>query len=219
MNQEKSLEKETTFFQSAKESGLNNKPMLLMSLFLKASSSIKKPFISQLVSFPIMKENLARRFKQLNIVHREMVILSSGKTSNFYVDVKKAYGNPEARAVMRDAIWEQMDKRTTCVAGAGYGGIPLATSLSDHYNLKLTMVRDTPKQHGLGGWIDGYVPTEEDLVSIVDDVFTTGGSLRKTVGLIEPTRAIILGAHVVVKRGEGELSVPLSYLLIPEDLF
>ena len=69
--------------------------------------------------------------------------------------------------------------------------------------MNLTLVRDEPKKHGKGGWIDGYVPNEQDKVVLVDDVFTTGGSLRKLIKILEPTKAEIIGVYVVVKRGEG----------------
>ena len=55
-------------------------------------------------------------------------------------------------------------------------------------------------------------------VVLVDDVFTTGGSLRKMIEVIRSTGAEILGCYVVVKRGEGELEVPLHYLFVAEDL-
>jgi len=95
----------------------------------------------------------------------------------------------------------------------------VASILSVRYNLKLTMVRDKPKKHGKGGRLDGYIPTKKDKVSIFDDVLTTGGSLEDEIKAIEEeTEAKILGCYVVVKRGEWESDIKLSYLLVPEDL-
>lgn len=165
-----------------------------------------------------MSKNLIRKLKEIDIIYKEPVELKSGKSSEFYVDVKKAYGYPDILKLICDNLWEQMDKKTTCIATAGYGGLPSATVLSVEHDLKLTLVRDKPKKHGKGGWIDGYVPTKKDKVSIVDDVFTTGESSRKIIKIIEPTEAEILECLVIVKRGNGELNVPLSYLLLAEDL-
>lgn len=161
---------------------------------------------------------LIERLKQIDIIYPEEVELKHAGISNFYVDVKKAYGYPDVMKLIYSAVWEQMDKRTTCIAAAGYGGIPLGKDLSSTYNLHLSMVRDEEKKHGKKGWIDGYVPREEDKISIVDDVFTTGGSLKKIIEIVKQTKAQILSCHVVVKRGEGNLEVPLFYLLTPEDL-
>jgi len=62
------------------------------------------------------------------------------------------------------------------------------------------------------------MPKEGDKVAIVDDVFTTGKSLQKIVDVIIPTGAEIVGCYVLVKRGEGQTSVPVESLLHMEDL-
>src|SRR3989344_1504004 len=166
----------------------------------------------------IMSNELVRKLKQLDIISREPVKLKNGGASDFYVDVKKAYGYPDALDSISDELWKEIGERATCIATAGYGGLSPATIISSRHHLYLTLVRDKPKKHGKGGWIDGYVPNEQDKIAIVDDVFTTGGSLRKIIEALEPTGAEILGCYVVVKRGDGNLQVPLKYLLTTEEL-
>lgn len=161
---------------------------------------------------------MVQLLKQLGIIYREPVTLKNAGASDFYVDVKKAYGYPKALNSISEELWVKIDRDATCIATAGYGGLSPATVISSRYGLHLTLVRDEPKKHGKSGWIDGYIPNEQDKVAIVDDVFTTGGSLRKIIEVLEPTGAEILGCYVVVKRGEGKLQVPVTYLLTPEDL-
>jgi len=136
----------------------------------------------------------------------------------YYIDIKRAFGDSDALNLMANELWFEIDNRTTCIAAVGYGGIPLATPISLLYGLNLTLVRDESKKHGRKTWIDGYVPTKRDKVSIVDDVFTTGRNLRKIIKILEPTGAEILGCHVVVKRGEGKLKIPFTYLMTAEQL-
>ncbi len=165
-----------------------------------------------------MEDNLISKLRELNIVHREPVILSSGSVSDFYIDVKKAYGYPETLTSICDCLWDKIDKRTTCLAAIGYGGIIPASVLASTHNLNLTLVRDVPKKHGLGGWIDGHVPTKNDKITIIDDVYTTGKSLRKIVGILKPIEAEILGCYVVVRRGKDDFELPLSYLFDVDEI-
>lgn len=165
-----------------------------------------------------MADNLAELLRQIDIIYLGHLRLKNAGTSNFYMDVKKAYGYPNALDKISEELWDAIDKRTTCIATAGYGGLSPATVISSRHNLYLTFVRDEPKKYGRRGWIDGYVPCERDKIAIIDDVFTTGKSLRKIIKVLERTRAEILGCYVVVKRGEGKIKSPLTYLLASEEL-
>jgi len=165
-----------------------------------------------------MRQELLKGLKELNVVERGTFALHGGNVTDFYVDIKKAYGNPEIFNYICDAVWEEIDGRATCVAGMGYGGEPLATALSLSYGLNLVLLREQPKTHGRIGYIDGHVPTKEDRVVIVDDVATKGETLKKAIEIIGQTGAEILGCHVVVKRGEVKLDIPFHYLFTAEDL-
>ncbi|MEX0934169.1 MAG: phosphoribosyltransferase family protein [Candidatus Saccharimonadales bacterium] len=165
-----------------------------------------------------MPKKLADILQGEGVVIHKSVELRSGEKSDHYIDIKKSYGNPKAIEAITDELAAKIDENTTCIAGMGHGGLPLAVAVSMKTGLPLAMVRDSERSHGLGGMIDGYIPGAEDKVSIVDDVFTTGSSLRATMVAIEEFGANVLGCYVVVKRGDGELSVPLTYLLESKDL-
>ncbi|MAG78058.1 hypothetical protein CL616_01705 [archaeon] len=161
---------------------------------------------------------LVRLLKQIDIIDRNPVDLKNAGSSDFYVNVKKAYGYPKTVNEISEELWRIMRRDVTCIAASGYGGLSPATAISLKHNLNLALVRDEAKGYGRNGLIDGYVPDEQDRIAIVDDVFTTGGTLKDIMRILEPTRAEIVGCYVVVKRGEGELSVPLNYLLDFEEL-
>ena len=168
--------------------------------------------------------------------------------SDLYIDVKKAYGYPDTLNLISDSLYDIIDKKTTCIATAGYGGLSPASVISSKYGLNLALIRDEPKNHGKCSWIDGYVPNEKDKVAVIDDVFTTGKSLSKIINVLEPTKAEIVGCYVVFKRGDRKLDteilleisgskipnkpntlvfgktqgifdIPLTYLLTPDRLF
>lgn len=144
--------------------------------------------------------------------------LSSGNQSSFYVHLKKAYGDSYLLNLLVNHMYPIIDRRVDTLAGEGMGGIPLTTALSVKYGFNLTLVREQPKSYGTKRWLEGYVPQSRNRVAVIDDVFTTGGSLTRTIDILRLTGAEIVQACVVVKRQEGELTVPLHYLLTLEDL-
>lgn len=164
-----------------------------------------------------MKE-IVQVLKGLNIVYREPIVAASGKQLDYYVDIKGAYKDPRALSLIREELGKIVDKNATCVAAMGYGGISPATLVAEKLGLHLILIRDAPKKHGRGGFIDGYVPAPEDKIVLIDDVFTTGSSLRKMSALLESTGAQTIQACVIVKRGEGEISFPLKWVLEVEEL-
>lgn len=166
-------------------------------------------------------DGLRELLKTVGIVYDEHVDLKHGDESDYYIDVKKAYGEPSILSPLCHILWQQIEEelkeKPTCVAASGYGGLPPAVILSTKHRLRLAMIRDEPKKHGKGGLIDGYVPTEKDRVLIVDDVTTTGGTLVRIDEILKPTGAEIIGYWVFVKRGEGDAAFSISHLFVAED--
>lgn len=144
-----------------------------------------------------------------------------GKLIENYLDIRKAYGEPSLLNEMADRLREKMQKDATCVVGYGLGGLPLATAISSRHNLKLCVLREEPKKYGTYSQIESYTPTSHDKAIIVDDVFTTGSSLREAMKILRPTNTQIVCCGAVVHRGEGNpsvLEIPFTYLFTLKEL-
>ena len=89
-----------------------------------------------------------KRLNEIAVICPEPVKLRGGAVSNYYIDIKKAYGYPDIMTMLVEEIWNMMQRVPNCVAGMGHGGIPLAVGLGLKYGLKVTLVRDKEKAHG-----------------------------------------------------------------------
>lgn len=126
--------------------------------------------------------------------------LTSGKKSNFYVDIKSLMFDCNALRLLSIPLVGSLDiiyPEAESVGGMELGSVPLTTAMAlkgcvDHF-----VVRKQPRNHGTKSQIEGIC---RGPVVLVDDVLTTGGSLMKTKRIIEDAGIEVLGAIVVVNR-------------------
>lgn len=164
------------------------------------------------------KSILIEKLKSIGVIQQANLTLRSGETSNVYCDIKKAYGCPDTMQLITKLVGETMPAGTTCVAGSGHGGIPLAAVVSFYFGKKFSAIRGAVKNHGLPKLIDGYVPDQSDRVCIVDDVLTSGTSITETYGVLRGMGITRIFAVVLVRRGSPVIPVPYQHILRLEEL-
>lgn len=163
--------------------------------------------------------SLAKELKKIGVVKKGEFVLTSGKKSDFYIDIKRVLGYPKASKIVCKEFCKIIDKKATCIASIGYGGMPIVSMVSSQLGLPLVVIRGESRKHGLKKLIEGYVPTGKDRVAVVDDVFTVGSSISKVIEILAGTKAEILGGYVVVSRGDiSKFKIPIKSLLTIDDL-
>ncbi|KKU77603.1 MAG: Orotate phosphoribosyltransferase [Parcubacteria group bacterium GW2011_GWA2_47_7] len=166
-----------------------------------------------------MHTELITKLKSVGVIEQGDFILRSGEHSDFYCDLKKSFGHPFVLHDIAVALKSLIPNGTTCLAAAGYGGIPLATALSLESTLPLCLVRDVVKEHGTKSLFDGYIPTSSDRVAIVDDVFTTGGSAHDIITKLSQLGCSVNSVLVAVRRGSLSPDLPVKALFTDAELF
>jgi orotate phosphoribosyltransferase len=107
------------------------------------------------------------------------------------------------------AISKQLGRDFDVLYGPAYKGIPLvvstAAALAARYghDVAYCFNRKEPKDHGEGGVFVGHIPHAGDRVVIVEDVVTSGISVRESMMLLTKTAAAgVRGLVVSVNRME-----------------
>jgi orotate phosphoribosyltransferase len=126
-------------------------------------------------------------------------LLASGLRSKVYVDIKSALTDPGVLSVVSLEIAGRCSFET--VAGVAVGGIPIAVAVSLAAGKPYAIVRTGEKGHGTGGRVIGEVAGRSTL--LVEDVTTTGGSVRSAVRLLREALARVDTVITVVDREEG----------------
>lgn len=149
-------------------------------------------------------------------------LLSSGKRSNVYVDIKLAVTYPDILEMIAKGIAEILKKydfdRVACIE---LGGVPIATAVSLKTMKPLVIFRKEQKSHGLGGDMIGEIRGGER-VAIVEDVITTGRSVLSVAERVKKRGGEVAVIVAVVDREEAEIEfesvLKLSDLIKSKDL-
>jgi orotate phosphoribosyltransferase len=133
------------------------------------------------------------------------VVLTSGRTSQYLIDAKRAILRPAGFAALSELVAEQArDWNATAVGGMTMGADPIAcAALAGGAPVKAFFVRKEVKQHGLARRIEGPLLTPEDRCLVVEDVVTTGGSTIAALQALRDAGLQVCGVVAVLDRLAG----------------
>ena len=166
----------------------------------------------------IPKENRIIRNKLLKLLKkdsffRKKIKLSSGKISNYYIDVRRVSLSSQGLYLVSHLIWNIIkNDNPTAIGGPTMGADPIIGGVcflagKKNKNIKGFIIRKEPKKHGRQNLIEGEELTQKDRVIIVDDVATTGSSLINAYLTLRKYKIPVIKAIVVVDREEGAKKV------------
>jgi len=149
------------------------------------------------------KNLLISLLKDNQVIQFGKFTLSSGRESDFYVDMKKAITDPEILSQVAKIISHIiLDDEIDLVAGPALGAVPIATAVALQSGIPMLMIRKAQKGYGTSKLIEGELK-EGNRVIVVEDVTTTGNSLLKAVRAVQDNGGVVERTFVIVDRQEG----------------
>ena len=133
------------------------------------------------------------------------VILTSGQTSSYLIDAKRAILRPAGFAALSKLVAAQADAwGATAVGGLTMGADPIAcAALAGGADVKAFFVRKEAKQHGLSRRIEGPELEPPERCLVVEDVVTTGGSTIRALEAVRHAGHEICGVLAICDRLAG----------------
>jgi orotate phosphoribosyltransferase len=133
------------------------------------------------------------------------VVLTSGRTAEYYVDAKRAILRPEGFRALAELVAERARAwGATAVGGLTMGAdAPACAALAGGADVKAFFVRKDVKQHGLQRRIEGPLLEPRDRCLIVEDVVTTGGSTIQAIETVREAGHEIVGVVAILDRLAG----------------
>ncbi|MBE9222894.1 orotate phosphoribosyltransferase [Cyanobacterium stanieri LEGE 03274] len=113
-------------------------------------------------------------------------ILSSGQKSNFYLNGKQVTLRAQGALAVGKLIYTMLDDQTKAIAGLTLGADPIVSAVSvvsayENNPIPALIIRKEAKGHGTKAYIEGPSLPEGSMITVLEDVVTTGKSAMLAV--------------------------------------
>ncbi len=158
---------------------------------------------------------LERVLEEISALQSGHFLLASGRHSDRYVEKFELLRRPKlveaaCAELIRRLPWRDID----IVAGPTTGGILLAYEVARQLGALAAYAERAEAGAAQRVFRRGTTFSEGARVLVVDDILTTGGSVRETLAALQGYPVVVLGVAVLVDRSTApvELGVPLIAL-------
>jgi len=175
------------------------------------------------LAFAKEKSELSQILNRIGAIKFGTFKLTSGRISPYYIDLRIVPSFPEAFRRVCDLYGKLLEKELGMegfdrVAGIPTAGMPFASVVAYQSGKPFVYIRPRMKLHGRERRIEGMI-MPGNRVLLIDDLVTTGLSLRKAAKAIRAEGGVVTDALVMLDREEGgrqrlmKDKIKLHYLL------
>lgn len=172
------------------------------------------------------KDAIVKLINEHGLFYSKNTELSSGIVTDWYIDAKRALSNSIDLQLVTEAfndLVNDYDIEYNAVGGMILGAVSLTFALCFQLSTEWFLVRKEPKDHGTKSMIEGADINGMNVI-LVDDVVTTGASLKAAFQHIEDAGGNVVLATCLVDRGDNiksffsNFAIPYKPLLTYNDL-
>jgi len=146
-------------------------------------------------------QDLGEMLKKYGVLREGHFLLTSGKHSDKYFEKFRILEQPPVCEAFAKAVADRFrNDGVTVVCGPTTGGIIIAYEVARQLGSRCVIAEKAELGRKIGR---GFRLGPEDRVLVVDDVLTTGGSIKETLAAVEPSGAKVVGVGVYVDRSAG----------------
>jgi orotate phosphoribosyltransferase len=160
------------------------------------------------------RDEILELLEEVGAVRQGHFELSSGLHSATYIQCALVLQHPQFAEQLGRALADKFrELKPACVVSPALGGVIIGHEAGRALGVRALFVeRDRSGQMALRRGFE-LIPGERVLV--VEDVWTTGGSTRETIGVVEQSGGLAVAAGAIIDRSAGkvDLNVPARALL------
>ncbi|XOQ44513.1 MAG: Orotate phosphoribosyltransferase [Clostridium sp.] len=149
-------------------------------------------------------------FKEAGVLLEGHFLLTSGRHSNRYLQCAKIFRNTKYSEELCTALAEKyQNENIEIVIGPAMGAVQMAYEVSRA--LQCENFFTERGQDGKMALRRGFAVKPGQRVLVVEDVVTTGGSVREVIELVKQSGGIVVGVGSIVDRTGGKIDFGVPY--------
>ena len=150
--------------------------------------------------------------------------LASGRQSSHYINCKPVSLSGIGLQIISTLLLDHVDLDSQAVAGLTLGADPLVSGVAMAASqanrcLNALIVRKQAKGYGTADLIEGPMPSKGSLITVLEDVVTTGNSSIKVVNQLRDIGFVVKKVVAIVDRQEGASLTMKNSELTLESIF
>ncbi len=168
-------------------------------------------------SKPTKKDKFLEIFRTTGALLRGHFRLTSGLHSGHYLQCAKVLQYPKyAEVLCKELVVPFKKSGITVVAGPALGGVIVSYEAGRALKVRSIFAE---RENGEMTFRRGFHIGPEDKVLVVEDVMTTGGSIKEVVKLVRNSGAKLAGVAVIIDRSNEKVDFGTKYVsLIKVDI-
>lgn len=158
----------------------------------------------------ITQERVMEILKEAGVLLEGHFKLTSGRHSNKYLQCAKIFRNTKYSEELCAALAEQYrNDGVQVVIGPAMGAVQMAYEVSRH--LKCENFFTERDEEGKMTLRRGFAVNPGEKVLVVEDVVTTGGSVREVIDLVQAAGGVVVGVGSIVDRTGGKIDFGVPF--------
>jgi len=151
------------------------------------------------------KNDILEIFRSTGALLEGHFVLTSGRHSDTYFQCAKVLQYPEYLTLFGRIIADHFeDYKIDTVISPAIGGIVVGTDVGRQLGVKTIF---TERKEGIMKLRRGFEIEKGERILIVEDVLTTGGSIKELIEIVKRNNGKIVGIGVVVDRSGGDIKL------------
>lgn len=156
------------------------------------------------------KNRIKKIFHDLEVLREGHFLYTSGRHGNCYMQCARLLEQPQyAEEIISDIAKEFKDDHIDIVVGPAIGGITIAYEFARQLNTRSFF---TEREDHIMTLRRGFSIPKGARVLVVEDVITTGGSVREVIDIVEKEGGEVIGVAVIVDRTGGKIDFEMKFV-------